>query len=273
MAYFTNELENVPVKIPKDYLLEQGATFKYTSENVAGKGYQHEPSELTLEGCNCTVLSCGPGCTCIKAYGPNYDDKGHLLTITSNSSLPYIKPIFECNGSCRCGDTCINRVVQNGIAIQLEAFMTENKGLGLRALQNIGKGQFVCEYAGEILGHSEAKSRTDVKTIDDMNYLLILKEHAGKETKITFIDPTYIGNVGRFINHSCNPNLEVFPVRVNNEIPRAALFAKYDISSREELCYSYHGDLEPTQNIQNSKPCYCGSDKCRKYLPHNLLAF
>ncbi|XP_033110606.1 histone-lysine N-methyltransferase SETMAR-like [Anneissia japonica] len=267
-------LENVPVKIPADLYHTSAMDFEYTVENVSGPGCQQDPSELTLGGCDCGVLSCGLHCSCVQNFGQNFDDDSCLLEITLNSASLYVKPTFECNGSCRCGDICKNRVVQNGINIPLLVFKTKSKGLGLRALETIRKGQFVCEYAGEILGRSEAKLRTDAKSIEEMNYLLVLKEHAGKDMTVTYIDPTNFGNVGRFINHSCNPNLEVIPVRVNNETPRAALFARRDIAVGEELCYSYHGDLKLTQDIStNSKPCFCDSDKCRKYLPHNLFAF
>jgi histone-lysine N-methyltransferase SETDB1 len=59
--------------------------------------------------------------------------------------------IFECNPKCKCDCRCTNRVVQNGIIIRLQLFKTANKGWGLRCLDDIPKGTFICTYAGHIL--------------------------------------------------------------------------------------------------------------------------
>ena len=59
--------------------------------------------------------------------------------------------IFECNPKCKCDCRCVNRVVQNGISIRLQLFKTPKKGWGLRCLDDLPKGTFVCTYEGEIL--------------------------------------------------------------------------------------------------------------------------
>jgi histone-lysine N-methyltransferase SETDB1 len=41
--------------------------------------------------------------------------------------------------------------VQNGIIIRLQLFKTANKGWGLRCLDDIPKGTFICTYAGHLL--------------------------------------------------------------------------------------------------------------------------
>ena len=101
--------------------------------------------------------------------------------------------------------------------------------------------------------------------------------------RCTYIDATHFGNVGRMINHSCQPNLYMVPARVNNSIPRAALFALRVILPGEELAYEYSGDLDGGRNetlnksVDNEqeqlltcaklKVCCCGVDNCRGYLP------
>lgn len=35
--------------------------------------------------------------------------------------------VYECNNMCRCDRTCPNRVLQNGVQVKLEVFMTESK--------------------------------------------------------------------------------------------------------------------------------------------------
>ena len=64
----------------------------------------------------------------------------------------------------------------------------------------------------------------------------------------TYVDPTYRRNIGRYINHSCDPNLVMLPVRVNNNKLKLALFAFRDIKTGEELCYSYSGTVANMDN-------------------------
>ncbi|XP_073245234.1 histone-lysine N-methyltransferase SETDB1-like isoform X3 [Porites lutea] len=64
--------------------------------------------------------------------------------------------IYECNQNCACGTQCFNRVVQNGIQLRLQVFKTENRGWGLRCLDDIPMGTFVCTYAGQILNEDMA---------------------------------------------------------------------------------------------------------------------
>ena len=51
--------------------------------------------------------------------------------------------IYECNSNCSCSSRCYNRVVQNGIQLRLQVFMTENRGWGLRCIDDIPKGKLV----------------------------------------------------------------------------------------------------------------------------------
>ncbi|XP_022793783.1 histone-lysine N-methyltransferase SETDB1-like [Stylophora pistillata] len=64
--------------------------------------------------------------------------------------------IYECNQNCACASQCFNRVVQNGIQLRLQVFKTENRGWGLRTLDDIPLGTFVCTYAGQILNEDMA---------------------------------------------------------------------------------------------------------------------
>lgn len=47
---------------------------------------------------------------------------------------------------------CTNRLVQHGLQVRLQLFKTQNKGWGIRCLDDVAKGSFVCIYAGTSLG-------------------------------------------------------------------------------------------------------------------------
>ncbi|NXJ04481.1 SETMR methyltransferase, partial [Odontophorus gujanensis] len=232
---------------------------QYSPDCVRGADGAVDPTEVTFPGCPCRARSCSPhSCPCARRGAA---------------------PLFECNAMCRCSDGCGKRVVQRGLRVRLQVFLTDKKGWGVRALQPIAEGTFVCEYAGEVLGLDEARRRVRAQTAQDNNYIIAVREHVhGGQVLETFVDPTYVGNVGRFLNHSCEPNLVMVPVRVDSMVPKLALFAAADISAGEELCYDYSGrfrNLPPNEGEQKAaeednvlrKPCFCGSPTCAAFLP------
>lgn len=64
--------------------------------------------------------------------------------------------IYECNARCKCSANCLNRVVQNSLQLKLQVFKTSNRGWGLRCINDIPKGTFVCIYAGHLLTEAKA---------------------------------------------------------------------------------------------------------------------
>ncbi|NWR69817.1 SETMR methyltransferase, partial [Centropus unirufus] len=255
---------------------------QYNPDNVAGADGAIDPTEITFPGCSCLTSSCVVHeCSCLR-HGESYSS---LCLRPTAEKEGYTKPVFECNAMCQCGESCQNRVVQRGLQFRLEVFKTEKKGWGLRTLEFIGKGRFVCEYAGEVLGFNEARRRIQAQTLKDSNYIIAVREHLHSgQIMETFVDPTYTGNVGRFLNHSCEPNLFMVPVRVDSMVPKLALFAATEISAGEELSYDYSGrflNLPITNSEQKTreednrlrKPCYCGSHACASFLPWDSSLF
>jgi histone-lysine N-methyltransferase SETD2 len=58
---------------------------------------------------------------------------------------------------------------------------------------------------------------------------------------LQFIDATKKGDIGRFANHSCNPNCYVSKWFVGKRI-RMGIFAKRKIFKDEELTFNYNVD-------------------------------
>ncbi|XP_062867037.1 histone-lysine N-methyltransferase SETDB1-A isoform X2 [Trichomycterus rosablanca] len=110
------------------------------------------------------------GCDCTDGCRDRSKCACHQLTIDATSlftggpvdvtagythkRLPRYVPtgVYECNPLCRCDPLlCGNRLVQHGLQLRFEVFMTQHKGWGIRCLDDISKGTFVCTFTGKIV--------------------------------------------------------------------------------------------------------------------------
>ncbi|KAH0702422.1 hypothetical protein KY290_017720 [Solanum tuberosum] len=82
------------------------------------------------------------------------------------------------------------------------------------------------------------------------------------------IDAAIYGNVGRFINHSCSPNLCAQNVMYDygdKRVPHIMFFASKSISPLEELTYHYNHRIVHVHDINGNlkrEKGRCGSHKC-----------
>ncbi|ORX35271.1 hypothetical protein BD324DRAFT_632132 [Kockovaella imperatae] len=237
----------------------------------------------TVEGCSCTGVSSlctvtdGDNCECVESFGNFYTlgPSGH--PILNLDAVPYRLPLVECGAHCSCSVKCFNRTTQRGVNLPVEIRQTK-AGLGafLSASADavpIEAGTFIALYAGEYLSTSEARSRWQLESKD--NYTLSLR----LANAIIHIDPRYKGNVGRFFNHSCDPNCVILIVYWGGGWPRAAIFSKSIIQPSEELTFDYgnaSGDQDAQDRVEgcvaeDDRPtltkCLCGSVRCRGYMP------
>lgn len=61
----------------------------------------------------------------------------------------FLSRVYECNKWCKCDKRmCENRVVQQGLTVRLQLFKTHRKGWGVRCMDDVDKGTFVCCYTG-----------------------------------------------------------------------------------------------------------------------------
>ncbi|CAG2173811.1 unnamed protein product, partial [Oppiella nova] len=227
--------------------------FMYVTDNCEASQINIDRTITSLQSCqcedDCTSQKCVCGAISFRCW---YDKEGKLLPEFNLMDAPMI---FECNRACSCWKTCNNRVVQYGVRSRLQVFRTNGKGWGVRALRDIPKGTFVCEYVGEIISDSEADRREDDSYLFDLD---------NKDGETYCLDARFYGNICRFINHLCNPNLTPVKVFVDHQdlsFPRIALFSSRDIRAYEELGFDYGEKFWVIK--YKTFTCSCGAHDCK----------
>ncbi|KAL8153719.1 hypothetical protein V2J09_011479 [Rumex salicifolius] len=241
-------------------------------------------------GCRCKGMCVDPNvCACAKLNGNDFPyvhrDGGRLVEAKA--------VVFECGPKCGCGPSCINRTSQKGIRYRLEVFRTPKKGWAVRSWDCIPAGAPVCEYTGILKRSDEAESVAESNYIFDIDCLQTMKGLDGRERRFRdvsipnidnhddkisdsipefCIDAGSTGNIARFFNHSCEPNLFVQCILSSHhdiKLAKVMLVAADNIPPLQELTYDYGYALDsvhgPDGQIKKMT-CYCGASGCRKRL-------
>ncbi|KAK6145900.1 hypothetical protein DH2020_019769 [Rehmannia glutinosa] len=203
-------------------------------------------------GCEC-VGGCLNDCFCVMRNGGEfaYDVHGNILRG---------KPlIFECGPHCRCPPTCRNRVTQKGVRHRFEVFRSRETGWGVRSLNLIQAGSFICEYAGVVLTREQAQIFT--MNGDNLIYPSRFAERWKEWGDLSqifsdYVCPSYpsvppldfamdvsrMRNVACYMSHSSIPNVFVQLVLYdhnNLSFPHLMLFAMENIPPMRELSLDY----------------------------------
>ncbi|XWS57188.1 hypothetical protein CRYUN_Cryun09bG0152000 [Craigia yunnanensis] len=267
----TSGAEPLPVSLVNDVDDEKGpAYFTYCPFLKYSK-----PVKSTESSTGC---SCQGGCLAGNSNCPCIQRNGGYLPYTANGVLVSQKAlIHECGSSCKCPPNCKNRVSQNGLKVRLEVFKTKDKGWGLRSWDPIRTGAFICEYAGGVIDISRAEELGGENDDDYIFYATRTNQQgevmlgvSNETPKVPFpliVCAKDAGNVARFMNHSCSPNVFWQPVlRENNKECdlHIVFYAIRHIPPMQELTYGY-GLVPPDKTYQRKKKCLCGSEKCAGY--------
>nr|XP_009923947.1 PREDICTED: histone-lysine N-methyltransferase SETDB2 isoform X4 [Haliaeetus albicilla] len=398
----SNGAESVPVSFCNDLDRARLPYFKYRRASWPRGYYLNNFSTMFVDSCDCTDGCIDRSkCACLQLTARGCSKIS--LSPSSKTSCGYSykrlegpvpSGIYECSVLCRCDKMmCQNRVVQHGIQVRLQVFNTEKKGWGVRCLDDIDKGTFVCTYSGRLMSRAEVQvlgdagqelkeksavndrghgffskkrkldsdcsdsvielvqtGKNDIfekqeslsQTVDNENKSTLVhprnlsiatsrrpgtrtvvfhnhhlkmgvdcgksgvlddtcivkpskdvplkadcKEENHRQSKqdafceeadgdrtllknaneenIYVLDATKEGNVGRFLNHSCCPNLfaqSVFVETHNRSFPWVAFFTNRHVKAGTELTwdYGYEAGSMPETEIS----CQCGVQKCRK---------
>ena len=132
-------------------------------------------------------------------------------------------------------------------------------GTGVFAVRDIAADEDIVEYAGRRLTQAQADAL--YPDDDGHTFLYTLNDHY-------VIDATVDGNEARWINHSCDPNCEVWLEESDDGDPAGdslVIRPLRAIRAGEELTYDYGiTTSEPiTDAVRALWACRCGSPKCR----------
>lgn len=225
-------LENFPCKFLASKLCEN-MSFEYIRYNV----YVSREREKFLT--NEEISLCG----CHKKNIPICD------TYCLNNQLQ-----TDCDSLNCITKECHNKLLKLDIP-KLDLIKTQTKGYGVITKETILKGRSIIEYNGEVIDLTEHIKRENIiyKGATDFYAIYINKK--------TIIDGTNKGNISRFFNHSCSPNMVAHKRIFKNEL-HLLFYAKCIINVGDELTFDYNASVYGNKQIQ----CFCGSNNCRKFI-------
>eukprot|EP01025_Chloroclados_australasicus_P015243 TRINITY_DN17275_c0_g1_i7.p1 TRINITY_DN17275_c0_g1~~TRINITY_DN17275_c0_g1_i7.p1 ORF type:complete len:1055 (+),score=122.06 TRINITY_DN17275_c0_g1_i7:188-3352(+) len=250
-------------------------------EYVTYRGYSKQARQLNQKLSNFGLEGCGLEGR--EEIGQYYNVDGLLVSTEPTG-------IFECSSSyCNDREACKrNSITQQGITLPLEVrWLGNERGFSITCREDIPSGQFVCEFIGYIITSHETDAQK-YKTRSEKNKLYYLDEFIGlhrstdipEEEKQQFLLPIpeeYIasdkppclvidaqerGNICRFLNHSCDPNLipqMVLRRKCHGLRFHVCFFAQTRIQSGTELCYDHQ---KRKLNFEMDQPCNCGALQC-----------
>jgi len=173
--------------------------------------------------------------TCDCQYEHGVDDPGDACGHDSDC-INRLTQVECMPDDCRCRSYCQNQRFQRKEYASIEIVQTEKKGFGLRAAADLRKDTFIYEYLGDVVSQPSFLKRMRQYAEEGIRhfYFMMLQ-------KDEFIDATKRGGIGRFANHSCNPNCYVAKWTVGHHV-RMGIFANRNIKKNEELTFNYNVD-------------------------------
>lgn len=182
----------------------------------------------------------------------NHYTLSYMLKSTGYQRKRLLNPIssgvYECNSKCSCHrDHCSNRLIQQGLFVHLQLFKDPFKGWGLRTLHDLPRGTFICQYIGELLtsdqGHERAqiiddKYQTSLDLVKQVRYDIPddpMDDDDDDDSDEPFvIDGSLYSNLGKYFNHSCEPNMFIQNVFIDSHdlhFPHLALFTRTHVKA------------------------------------------
>ncbi|XP_032729939.1 histone-lysine N-methyltransferase SETDB2 isoform X4 [Lontra canadensis] len=158
-------VESVPISFCNEIDNRKLPQFKYRRTMWPRAYYLNSFTNMLTDSCDCSEGCIDiTKCACLQLTARN----AKTCPLSSNKITTGYKykrlqrqiptGIYECSLLCKCNRRmCQNRVVQHGPQVRLQVFKTEKKGWGVRCLDDIDRGTFVCIYSGRLLSRSNTE--------------------------------------------------------------------------------------------------------------------
>lgn len=247
----SHKRENVPIRLFNDIDDNQEPLYyEYLPKTTFPQFVFHQSGNAT--GCEC-VEACTDGCFCSMKNGGEFPYNLQGLLVRGRPL------IFECGPFCSCPPNCRNRVAQKGIRHRLEVFRSAQTGWGVRSLDLIQAGAFICEYTGVILTREQAQiltmngdsliypNRFSDRWAEWGDLSQIYTDHVRPSYPSIppldySLDVSTMRNVACYMSHSSSPNVFVQYVLYDHNnlmFPHVMLYAMENIPPLRELSIDY----------------------------------
>ncbi|KAI9776667.1 MAG: histone methyltransferase set2 [Peltula sp. TS41687] len=255
MASHLFHSDSPPPDPPKDVFI------KDEPSPIVSNGHHVRAEELPFQiihGCTYIPKAIGSsdqealGCEC----GEEWDGTRNSACGEDSDCINRLTKVECVDSECNCGSACQNQRFQLRQYATVSVIKTEKKGYGLQAETNLQANDFIYEYIGEVINEPVFRRRMIQYDEEGIKHFYFMSLQNG-----VFIDATKRGNLGRFCNHSCNPNCYVDKWVVGDKL-RMGIFAKRAIKAGDELVFNYNVDRYGA----NPQPCYCGEPNCTGFI-------
>ncbi|XP_023407101.1 histone-lysine N-methyltransferase SETDB2 isoform X3 [Loxodonta africana] len=233
-------VESVPISFCNEIDSRKLPYFKYRKTMWPRAYYLNNFSNMFTDSCDCSEGCIDiTKCACLQLTARN----AKTCPLSSNAITTGYKykrlqrqiptGIYECSLLCKCNrQMCQNRVVQHGPKVRLQVFKTEKKGWGVRCLDDIDRGTFICIYSGRLLSRAN-NERPDAihengKEEDTMKNTFAKKrkmEAACSDCEVEIIPLELETHPRRAVTEECPP-------KFSNESTEPATEMKYNNISR-----------------------------------------
>ncbi|XP_078214682.1 histone-lysine N-methyltransferase SETDB2 isoform X8 [Callithrix jacchus] len=166
----SNGVESVPISFCNEIDSRKPPQFKYRKTVWPRAYYLTNFASMFTDSCDCSEGCIDiTKCACLQLTARNAKtsplSSDKITTGYKYKRLQRQIPtgIYECSLLCKCNrQLCQNRVVQHGPQVRLQVFKTEKKGWGVRCLDDIDRGTFVCIYSGRLLNRANTEKSNGV---------------------------------------------------------------------------------------------------------------
>lgn len=127
-----------------------------------------------------------------------------------------------CSETCPAAEACQNQKLSKRDFPSLQVIETADRGRGVICVEDVPIQTVMTEYVGEVINQMEVTRR---KTIPGRKDFYLFKMSSGR-----FVDAERVGNLSRYINHSCDANCFSEKIKVDGNL-RIAIISNQNIKA------------------------------------------